>query len=80
MIKPSIYLAIDVSYLHVKLGAACHQAAYVLLYCKQVGRVNEYQTMHYFGIPRHTQSMIAYMILTEYFWEFQGKIALWECC
>ena len=36
-----------------------------------VGHVNEYPTMHYFGNPRHTQSMIAYMILTEYFWKFQ---------
>ena len=24
-----------------------------------MGRVNEYRTMHYFGNPRHTQSMIA---------------------
>ena len=30
-----------------------------------IGNVNEYPTMHYFGIPRHTQSMMAYMILTE---------------
>ena len=29
--------------------------------------VNEYPTMHYFIIFRHTQSMIAYNILTEYF-------------
>ena len=28
-------------------------------------------------IPRHTQSMIACNILTEYFW---FRIALWECC
>ena len=34
--------------------------------------------MHYFGIPRHIQSMIAYKILTEYFWKFQWKIALSE--
>ena len=33
--------------------------------------VNEYPTMHYFVLPRHTQSMIAYMILTKYFWKFQ---------
>ena len=45
-----------------------------------IGHVNEYPTMHYFGIPRHTQSMIAYKILTEYFWKFQWWIALWECC
>ena len=37
----------------------------------QIGHVNEYPTMHCFGIPRHTQSMIAYKILTEYFWKFQ---------
>ena len=36
-----------------------------------IGHVNEYPTMHYFGNPGHTQSMIAYMILTEYFWKFQ---------
>ena len=35
------------------------------------GHVNEYPTTHYFGIPRHTQSMIAYKILAEYFWKFQ---------
>ena len=46
----------------------------------RIGHVNEYLTMHYFGIPRHTQSMIAYMILTEYFRKFQWKIALWEFC
>ena len=45
-----------------------------------IRRVNEYPTMHYFGIPRNTQSMIAYKILTECFWKFQWKIALWECC
>ena len=33
-----------------------------------------------FGNPRHTQPMIAYIILNEYFWKFQWKIALWECC
>mgnify|MGYP001797712222 CR=1 FL=1 len=31
----------------------------------QTGYVNGYPTMHYFGNPRHTQSMIAYKILTE---------------
>ena len=36
-----------------------------------IGHVNEYPTMHYFGNPRHTQPMIAYIILTEYFWKFQ---------
>ena len=32
-----------------------------------IGHVNEYPTMHYFGNLGSTQSMIAYMILTEYF-------------
>ena len=41
---------------------------------KSIGHVNKYPTMHYFGIPRLTQSMIAYKILTEYFWN------LWKCC
>ena len=45
-----------------------------------IGHVNEYPTTHYFGNPRHTQSMVAYMILTEYVWKFQWKIVLWECC
>ena len=40
-----------------------------------IGRVNEYPTMHYFGLPRHTQSMIAYKTLSEYFWKFQWLIA-----
>ena len=40
----------------------------------EIGLVNEYPTMHYFGNPRHTRSMIAYMILTEYFWKFQKKL------
>ena len=39
-----------------------------------IGRVNEYPTMHYFGLPRHTQSVIAYMICTEYLWKFQWKL------
>ena len=26
--------------------------------------------MHYFGNPRHSQPMVAYMILTEYFGKF----------
>ena len=41
-----------------------------------IGHVNEYLTSHYFGNPRHTQSMITYMymILTEYSWKFQKKM------
>ena len=41
---------------------------------------NEYPTMHYFGNPRHSESMKAYVIWAEYFWEFQSKTAFWECC
>ena len=37
----------------------------------QIGHFNEYSTSHYFGNPTHPQSMIAYMILTWYFWNFQ---------
>ena len=40
----------------------------------QIGHVNEYPTMHYFGLPSHTRSIIAYKILTEYFWKFQKKL------
>ena len=36
----------------------------------RIERVHEYPTMHYFADPRHIQSMIAYMIFTEYFWNF----------
>mgnify|MGYP001801787920 CR=1 FL=1 len=36
-----------------------------------IEHVNEYPTMHYFETPGHTQSMIAHMILTEYFWKVQ---------
>ena len=39
-----------------------------------IGHVNEYPTMHHFGNPWNTQSMIAYMILAEYFWKFWWKI------
>ena len=37
---------------------------------RKIGHVHEYPTMHHFGNPRHIQSMIAYMTLTEYFWKF----------
>ena len=40
------------------------------------GPVNEYPTMHNFGNSRHTQSMIADMILTDYFWKFTLKSCL----
>ena len=36
-----------------------------------IGDVNAFPTMHYFENPRHTQTIIAYMTLTEYFWRFQ---------
>ena len=34
-----------------------------------IGHVNEYPTMHNFGILRHTSWMITYKILSEYFWK-----------
>ena len=43
----------------------------VIMIVMIIGLVNEYPTMHYFGNPRHTQSMIAYVILTGYLWKFQ---------
>ena len=45
-----------------------------------VGLYKQYPTMHYFGNPGHTQSMIAYKISTEYLREFRFQIALWKCC
>ena len=40
---------------------------------EKIGHVYEYPTMHDIGISRHSQSMTACMILTEYFWEFKSK-------
>ena len=54
--------------------------AKMLVACWLVLMIEYYPTMYYIGNPRHTQSMIAYMFLTEYFWIFQKKVALWECC
>ena len=45
---------------------------YILSY--QIRHVIEYPTMYYFGDPRHTQSLTAFMIFTEYSWEFQWKL------
>ena len=44
-----------------------------------IGHINEYSQWIILEFP-DTQSMIAYKILTEYFWKFQWLIALWECC
>ena len=43
--------------------------AYSLPFPYYVGHIYEYPTMYYFDTSRHTQSMIAYKILTEYFWK-----------
>ena len=40
---------------------------------KQIGYVNEYPTMHYSGIPRHTPSMKAYMIFYRVFLKIPVK-------
>ena len=45
-----------------------------------IGHVNEHSTTNFFVNSRHTQSKIAYQILTEYLWKISVKIALWECC
>ena len=42
-----------------------------------IGHIKEYPTMHCFGIPVHTQSMIQDLTV---FWDLQPKIALWEFC
>ena len=78
---------------HLFFGSGCHQylaqhcwsiVLLFLLSCQTVlflkWLVNEYPTMHYFGNPGHTQSKGSIMILTEYFWKFLWKIALWEFC
>ena len=57
-----------------------HNSVFFTNKTNSIGHVNEYPIVHHFGFPRHTQSMIAYRILTEYFWELQWKVALWECC
>ena len=62
------------------ISIICDQSENHVINPVAIGHVNEYPAMHYFGNPRHTQSMIEYMILTEYFWKFQWKVALWECC
>ena len=53
---------------------SCTQSIFNLL----IRHVNQYSAMHLFGNPGHTQSMIAYMIIIEYFGN-SCKIALWEC-
>ena len=40
---------------------------YTLSAKQVIGHVNKYPTMQYVGNPKQTQSMITYMILTEYF-------------
>ena len=51
-----------------RYNRACHR--HIITYMP-MGHVNEYATMHYFGNPKHSQSMIAYMILNEYLLNFQ---------
>ena len=53
-----------------RLGLKCGNKSTIVAYFQvihSIGHVNEYPTMHYFGNPRQTQSMIASMILSEYF-------------
>ena len=44
------------------LGNFYHHLRSVSTYLTSIGHVNEYNTIHYFGKPRHTQSMIAYSV------------------
>ena len=58
------------------INVICDQSENHVINPMTVGHVNEYPTMHYFGNPQHTHSMIEFMILTKYFWKFQWKVAL----
>ena len=51
----------------MRSSSVSHMYMYLSCADTTIGHVNEYPTMHYFGIPRQTQSMIAY----KYFWKFQ---------
>ena len=42
--------------------------------------IPQYPTMHYLGIPRYSQSKLAYKLLTEYFREIPVQITLWQSC
>ena len=44
----------------------------------KLAHVLQNATMHKFQIARHSKSMKAYEILTEYFWGLQSEVALWE--
>ena len=59
-----------------KQNHSCHLEYKLKRGVRLIGHVNEYPIMHCFGKPRHTQSMTAYMILTEYFWKFRWKAPL----
>ena len=77
----SVSPAVDINVRDYQNGAHKHWSyPYFNWKLSQIEHVNEYPTMHYFGIPRHTRSTISYTILTEYFWKSQWNIALWECC
>ena len=61
---------------HSLLNLYCFLAGPVHYIGEDIRQQYEYPKMYHFGIPRNTQSMI----LNEYFWKFQWKIALLECC
>ena len=52
----------------------CHQLNPWLHRLGPNRHANEYPTMHYFGISIHTRFMIAFTILTEYFWNFSENL------
>ena len=52
----NILINVITSLIRCKWMTSCHHVV------KAIEHVQEYPTMHYFGIPRHTQPMIAYGI------------------
>ena len=58
----------------------CTLLTWSLYYLFRIGHVNECPTMHYLEIPYTLGHRYYIMILTEYFWKFKWKVALWECC
>mgnify|MGYP001800150585 FL=1 len=43
-------------------------------FCFPIGHVTKHSTMCYFGISRHTQSLTAYKMLTQYFWDSRFQL------
>ena len=81
--NPSLWLEHDIGVCRLLIkGQTTQNKGIWAIISALMGHVNEYPTMHYFGNLGHTRSMTAYIYrtLTEYFWKFQWKVALWESC